>query len=195
MFQTQPRVSNRGRRAALSAATTLMIGCQRFTGVPGFRSEISADDFGVNLKVIVLALLALLVFAGCVSKAVDGAPPSAIAIETVASSTSSWDGAAYAAYPSGQPEISVVKFTIAPHTTMQWHSHPMPNAGYVLSGELTIEKSDGTRKHFVAGEVIPETVSSGHRGISGAEPVVLIVFYAGTPALPLSQQPPVRQGK
>ena len=147
------------------------------------------------MKLIVLALFVLLILAGCVSKAADGAFPSAIGIETLASSTSSWDGAAYAAYPSGQPEISVVKFTIAPHTTMQWHSHPMPNAGYVLSGELTIEKRDGTRKHFVAGEVIPETVGSVHRGISGAEPVVLIVFYAGTSGLPLSQQPPVRQGK
>ena len=140
------------------------------------------------MKFIVLALLGLLMLACCVSTAAYEPFPTAIKIETLASRTSSWDGTPYAAYPSGQPEITVLRFTIAPRTTMQWHSHPMPNAAYVLSGELIIEKIDGSRKHFVAGEVIPEVVGSVHRGISGAEPVVLIVFYAGTDGLSLSQQ-------
>ena len=38
------------------------------------------------------------------------------------------------AYPSGQSQITVLQFTIAPHTVMTWHSHPMPSAGYVLAG-------------------------------------------------------------
>jgi quercetin dioxygenase-like cupin family protein len=63
----------------------------------------------------------------------------------------------------------------------------MPNAGYILSGELTIEKRDGTKKHFVAGQAVTETVDSLHRGVTGAEPVVLIVFYPGTTDLPLSR--------
>jgi quercetin dioxygenase-like cupin family protein len=113
---------------------------------------------------------------------------SGIQIETLTQSTSSWDGTPYKAYPAGQPQITVLKITIAPHTTMKWHSHPLPNAGYILSGELTIEKKDGTKKHFVAGQAVTETVDSVHRGITGAEPTVLIVFYAGSPGLPLSQQ-------
>jgi quercetin dioxygenase-like cupin family protein len=63
----------------------------------------------------------------------------------------------------------------------------MPNAGYILSGELTIEKEDGTKQHFAAGQAITETVNSVHRGITGAGPTVLIVFYSGTPGLPLSR--------
>ena len=63
----------------------------------------------------------------------------------------------------------------------------MPNAGYVLSGELTLEKADGVTKHFVAGQAITETVDCIHRGVTGEAPVVLIVFYAGAPGLPLSQ--------
>jgi hypothetical protein len=63
----------------------------------------------------------------------------------------------------------------------------MPNAGYVLSGELTLEERDGVRKHFVAGKAISETVNRVHRGVTGEAPVVLIVFYAGAPGLPLSQ--------
>jgi quercetin dioxygenase-like cupin family protein len=63
----------------------------------------------------------------------------------------------------------------------------MPNAGYILSGELTIQKKDGTKQHFVAGQAITETVNSVHRGIAGEEPTVLIVFYPGTPGMPLSK--------
>jgi quercetin dioxygenase-like cupin family protein len=111
---------------------------------------------------------------------------SAIQVETLIQSTSSWDGTPYKAYPAGQPQITVLKITIPPRTTLKWHSHPMPNAGYILSGELTIEKKDGSEKHFVAGQAVSETVDSIHRGITGAEPLVLIVFYPGTPGLPVS---------
>jgi hypothetical protein len=33
---------------------------------------------------------------------------------------------------------------------MKWHSHPLPNTGYILSDALTIEKKDGTKQHFAA---------------------------------------------
>jgi quercetin dioxygenase-like cupin family protein len=113
---------------------------------------------------------------------------SPIQVETLIQSTSSWDGTPYKAYPAGQPEITVLKITVPPHTTMEWHSHPMPNAGYILSGELTIEKKDGKKRHFVAGQAVPEMVDSIHRGITGAEPLVVIVFYPGTPGLPVSNR-------
>lgn len=63
----------------------------------------------------------------------------------------------------------------------------MPNAAYVLSGELTLERKDGIRKRFVAGQALTETVDRLHRGVTGETPVVLVVFYAGTLGLPLSQ--------
>ena len=85
-----------------------------------------------------------------------------------------------------QPQITILKYTIAPHTTMKWHTHPLPNAAYILSGDLTVEKQDGTKKYFVAGQALTETVDSVHRGITGAEPAVLIVFYPGTQGLALS---------
>lgn len=111
---------------------------------------------------------------------------ASLKIETLAQNSSSWDGEPYAQYPIGKPQITVLKITIAPNTTLKWHSHPMPNAGYLLSGELIVEKQDGTRHHFVAGDTIAETVGSIHRGKTGIHPAVLIVFYAGTPGLPLS---------
>jgi quercetin dioxygenase-like cupin family protein len=120
----------------------------------------------------------------CVAQAED--MPFQLQTEVLIQSTSSWDGTPYVSYPAGRPQITILKITIAPHTTMKWHSHPLPNAGYILSGELTIEQEDGTKEHFVAGQAVTETVNSIHRGITGAERTVLIVFYPGTPGLPLS---------
>ena len=133
-----------------------------------------------RVAVLLMALSCGLVAAGSPSS-------SSIKRETLARNTSSWDGTPYKSYPAGRPQISVLKITIAPHTTMQWHTHPMPNAAYVLSGKLTVEKKDGTKKPFAAGQAFTETVGSIHRGVTGNEGVVLIVFYAGRPGLPLLQ--------
>src|SRR5262245_2005280 len=73
-------------------------------------------------------------------------------------------------YPSGQPELSILKITLAPHTELEWHSHPIPNAAYLVSGELTLErKEDGKKQHFAAGQAVSETVNTFHKGIAGNE--------------------------
>jgi quercetin dioxygenase-like cupin family protein len=108
--------------------------------------------------------------------------------EVLSQSTSSWDGTAYAAYPSGAPELTVLKITIPAHASLPWHTHPIPNAAYVVSGELTVEKKDtGEKRILTAGQVLPELVGQLHRGTSGDAPVVLIVFYAGAKGVPLAQ--------
>jgi hypothetical protein len=62
----------------------------------------------------------------------------------------------------------------------------MPSTAYIVSGEITIEQLGVNKKrHFVAGEAVPETVNILHRGITGERPVVLIVFYAGVKGMPL----------
>ena len=92
----------------------------------------------------------------------------------------SWDGVKYAAYPAGQPEITVLKFVIPAHTTLPWHTHPMPNAAYIVTGTLEVENADQTQHRILkAGDVLPEMVNQVHRGRTGDQPVELIVFYAG----------------
>lgn len=134
------------------------------------------------MKRIAIALLS----SALIGTAMAEDPSSRIKTETLLQSTASWDGTPYEAYPAGKPKITVLKITIPANTTMNWHSHPFPNAGYVLSGELTVEKKDGTRQHFVKGQAIAESVNTIHRGVTGTRPVVLIVFYPGTPDLPLA---------
>lgn len=135
-------------------------------------------------------VIALALFVGQGSTSSDSGPnssTSAIQMETLLKTSNAWDGSAYATYPSGKPEVSVLKITIPAKTTMDWHSHPIPNVAYVLSGELTVEKKDGSAtRHFTPGQAVPEIVGVAHRGVTGERPVELIVFYAGAPGLPLS---------
>lgn len=111
----------------------------------------------------------------------------AVQSQTLLRASSSWDGDPYKSYPSGRPELTILKITLAPRTELEWHSHPMPNAAYIVAGELTLErKKDGKKQRFAAGQAVSETVDTFHRGVAGCEPVVLIVFYAGTPGMPLT---------
>jgi quercetin dioxygenase-like cupin family protein len=132
--------------------------------------------------------LALLASAASGSTAAESVSvPDPIKIETLVQSASAWDSIPYAKYPEGQPQLSVLRIAIPAHTALEWHFHPMPNAAYVLSGELTLEGRDGGRKHFAAGQAFTETVNRVHRGVTGEAPVMLIVFYAGVPGMGLSQ--------
>jgi quercetin dioxygenase-like cupin family protein len=108
-------------------------------------------------------------------------PQPAVQSQTLLRTSSSWDGEPYRSYTSGQPELSILKITLAPHTQLEWHSHPMPSAAYIVAGELTLErKKDGKKQRFTAGQAVSETVDTFHRGVAGSETVVLIVFYAGS---------------
>ena len=110
-----------------------------------------------------------------------------IEVEQLLQSTQSWDRSPYIRYPSGQPQVTVLKITIPPNTALHWHRHPIISVAYVLSGHLTIEKRDtGERKILEPGEAVAETVQTTHRGLTTDEPVELIVFYAGRARMPLT---------
>jgi quercetin dioxygenase-like cupin family protein len=137
------------------------------------------------MRLFAITLLAFILFQA--GNAVGENQPT-IQSETLLQSSSSWDGEPYTTYPAGRPELSVLKITIPPHTQLDWHTHPMPNAGYILSGALTVEKKeDGKTQRFTAGQVVAETVDALHRGVTGDAPVTLIVFYAGIEGMPLSK--------
>lgn len=109
-------------------------------------------------------------------------------VEKLLETEYSWDGTLYSSYPTGTPQLSVLKITIPPETSLDWHKHPIPNAAYVQQGELTVEKrADGETRTLHAGEVLPEMVNSAHRGYAGKEGATLIVFYAGQKGIDLSK--------
>jgi len=102
----------------------------------------------------------------------------------------SWDGVKYSSYPAGQPELTVLKIDIPPHTALPWHKHPMPNSAYVISGTLHVESKDGKHKITLhSGDVLPEMVGTVHRGWTEEGAVQLIVFYAGVKDMPTAEKP------
>ena len=107
--------------------------------------------------------------------------------EIVLETTKSWNGTAYTHYPTGQPELTTIKLTLAPHTALPWHTHPFPNSVYVLSGTLTLrDRDDGKALVVHQGQAVGESVDVVHRGESGDEPTVLLITYAGTRGVPTS---------
>ena len=81
----------------------------------------------------------------------------------------------------------MLKITVPPHTAIPWHEHPMISAGYVLSGEIILEKKGtGVRRLIRAGQALAESVNAVHRGYTADQPAELVVFYAGSVGLPLS---------
>ncbi|MDY0971410.1 cupin domain-containing protein [Siccibacter turicensis] len=107
--------------------------------------------------------------------------------ELVHQSGAAWNGQPYQDYPSGKPQLSVMRMSLPPHTELPWHTHPMPNAAYVLSGMLTIEDKASGECHTVhAGEALNETVDSAHRGFTQDKGAELVIFYAGVEGQVLS---------
>jgi quercetin dioxygenase-like cupin family protein len=115
---------------------------------------------------------------------------SPLQVKTLLQTDKAWDGTAYESYPAGRPQLSVLQITIPPNTTMEWHRHPIANAAYVVSGNLKVETQDGRTAHFTKGQVVAETVGVWHRGVTTDQAADLLVFYAGTPGVPLSEAQP-----
>lgn len=106
--------------------------------------------------------------------------PSETTTEVILKTNKSWDGVPYKNYPAGNPELIVMTYHIPAHSALAWHKHFVPNAAYVVSGILTVEEKNGGKKVFTKGQVVPEMVGPIHRGVTGDEPVDLVVFYASS---------------
>jgi quercetin dioxygenase-like cupin family protein len=103
-----------------------------------------------------------------------------IAVQVVSKSSSSWDGRALPNYPSGTPEITILKIKIPPGVSLPRHEHPVINAGVLLSGALTVVTEDGKVLLLKAGDGIVEVVNTWHYGKNeGDSPAEIIVIYAG----------------
>ena len=134
-------------------------------------------------------LLACLMLSLAHAALADDAKP-AVKAETLLATGTSWDGEVYKAYPAGDPQLSILKITIPAHTALAWHEHPMPNAAYILSGTLTVEKHDGAKTIVHAGQALAEMADTVHRGVTGDTPVTLLAFYAGAKGLGVTKAAP-----
>lgn len=109
----------------------------------------------------------------------------------VLKSSEAWNGQHIDAYPQGEPELTVMRLTIPAHSSLPWHTHPMPNACFILSGTLVVEdKETSEQQTFQAGEALNETVNSAHRGFTLNTPAELVITYAGVKGMELTDPLP-----
>ncbi len=110
-----------------------------------------------------------------------------VVVETLAKSSSSWDGDVLPDYPKGNPEITILRIKIPAGAELPMHEHPVINAGVLLSGELTVVTKDKKKMHLKAGDSIVEVVNKWHYGKNeGTQTAEIIVFYAGTVDKPIT---------
>jgi len=110
-----------------------------------------------------------------------------IVVETLAKSSSSWDGEVLPDYSKGKPKVTILRIKIPAGAELPMHEHPVINAGVLLSGELTVVTKDKKTLHLKAGDSIVEVVNKAHYGKNeGTETAEIIVFYAGVVEKPIT---------
>ena len=133
-------------------------------------------------KLPILYIFLIISFWGCKSN-----KNKEIEVITLAKSTKSWNGHPLPKYPEGEPEVTILKITIPPKTTLPLHQHPEINAGVLLKGNLTVISETKDTLHLKTGDPIIELVNKWHYGINeGSNPVEIIVFYAGIKGKPIT---------
>jgi quercetin dioxygenase-like cupin family protein len=112
---------------------------------------------------------------------------SNVVVDELSKTGSSWDGELLPDYPTGKPEITILRIKIPAGAQLPLHEHPVINAGVLLSGELTVVTEDNKTLHLKAGDSIVEVVNKWHYGKNeGNEPAEILVFYAGTADKPIT---------
>ena len=146
-----------------------------------------------NTRILAAFLLIFLLQSGCATVQVSSESSEVIAdekspvVKELVKSTQSWNGELLPAYPQGQPEITVLRISIPSGTQLDTHTHPVINAGVLISGQLTVVTADGKTLHLKAGDPIVEVVNTLHYGINqGKVPAEIIVFYTGTVGTPIT---------
>jgi quercetin dioxygenase-like cupin family protein len=133
------------------------------------------------MRIPAILCLILLLQSGCATDRIrHEASEGSVVIEELVKTARSWDGAFLPVYPQGQPEITIVRVNIPAGVRLDMHSHPVINAGVLVSGRLTVVTADGKTLHLKAGDPIVEVVDTLHYGINeGTVPAEIVVVYAG----------------
>ncbi|MEF9673824.1 hypothetical protein QNM99_23190 [Pseudomonas sp. PCH446] len=85
----------------------------------------------------------------------------------------------------------MLQVNIPADTELGWHIHPIPSAAYILCGEVWVETREGGHNTLLKqGDTIAALVNIQHRARTGAVPVDLLVFYAGSEGMALSESNP-----
>lgn len=139
-------------------------------------------------RILATLSIVLLVQSGCgMVRTSQQANETSTVVKELVKTTQSWDGAVLPEYPKGQPEITILRITILPGARLDTHTHPVINAGVLVTGQLRVVTTDGKMLHLKAGDPIVEVVNTWHYGINeGNVPAEIVVFYAGIINAPIT---------
>lgn len=133
-------------------------------------------------KYVCIICLSLLAFSS--ARADEG---GALIVDVLAKSGVSWDGGRLPEYAKGAPEVTILRIKIPPGAQLPLHKHPVINAGVLVAGELTVVTEENKTLRLKAGDALVEVVNTWHYGKNeGKAMAEILVFYAGTPDLPIS---------
>ena len=141
------------------------------------------------LRIFAILSITVLVQFSC---AIEESNDASIVVKELVRNSKSWNGELLPPYLQGQPEITILRINIPAGARLETHSHPVINAGVLMSGQLTVETTDGKILHLKAGDPIIEVVNTLHYGINdGTVPAEILVFYAGIvgQAVTVSEKP------
>ncbi len=134
-----------------------------------------------------LPVFLLLLFLTACNKKEENSQVTELSVDKLAQSVTSWNGDTLPAYLPEQPQVTVLRIVIPAKYKLEWHKHPVINAGVLLSGELTVISEKQDTLHLHAGEALVELVNTYHYGVNeGDEPAEIIVFYAGNEGVPIT---------
>ena len=71
-----------------------------------------------------------------------------IVVETLAKSSSSWDGEVLPDYPKGKPEVAILRIKFPTGAELPTHEHQVIDVGVLLSEELTVVTKDKKTLHL-----------------------------------------------
>ena len=141
-----------------------------------------------TMRMLSFASLLLLLSPGCATAPRgDPAGGGTPVVQQLARSTRSWNHELLPSYPTGQPEVTILRIEIPPGARLEPHRHPVINAGILTKGDLTVVTADGKTLQLKAGDSIVEVVNTLHYGFNpGTGPAEIVVFYAGEQGQPVT---------
>jgi quercetin dioxygenase-like cupin family protein len=90
-------------------------------------------------------------------------------------------------YPASPAKVTAAIVTLAPGEATAWHTHGVPEVGYILDGEVTVDYGDKGTRVYRAGDAVMEAIDVAHKGTNtGTTPVRILVVYMGVEGKPTS---------
>ena len=107
--------------------------------------------------------------------------------ETLKSSSTSWDGTPLPNYPTGTPEIKMVRVVIPTGDAIALHTHPVINAGFLIRGKIELTAENDRALTLNAGDTIIELVDQWHSGKSvGTDDAEILLVYLASANTPVT---------